>query len=98
MTLLHTKGLKIDGQELWDGEHAPSKMHELHVWMPVDIPENVALNEEYDRDRIIQIHQNLNLSRTAELTNASAKYLKQLVLIGWVMVALLFLIFLSGAS
>ena len=49
MTILHTKGLKIDGQELWDGEHALSKMHELHVWMPVDIPENVALNEEYDR-------------------------------------------------
>ena len=54
--------------------------------------------EDYDRDRVIQVHQNLNLSRTAELTNASAKYLKQLVIIGWVMVALLLLILISGAS
>ena len=98
MTILHSKGLKIDGQELWDEGHAPSNMHESHVWMPTNKIDERPREEDYDRDRVIQVHQNLNLSRTAELTNASAKYLKQLVIIGWVMVALLLLILISGAS
>lgn len=98
MTILNSKGIKIDGQELWDGEYAPTKMHETHVWLPVSNLEDVPKDEIYDRNRVIQVHQNLNLARTAELTNASAKYLKQLVKIGWILVALLFLILISGAS
>ena len=32
MTILSSTGASIDGQKLWDADHAPSNMHELNVW------------------------------------------------------------------
>ena len=86
MTILSSRGLKIAGEKLWEAEHAPSKMHELHVWKPDLEPE-----DPQQRDRIIQVHQNLNLARIAELANASAKSLSHLVTLGWLIVVLLIL-------
>ena len=86
MTILSSKGASIDGQKLWDAEHAPTNMHELHVWAP-----DLDADDPDQRDRIIQVHQNLNLARLAELSNAQLKAQNHLILIGWIIVTLLLL-------
>ena len=91
MTILFSTGASIDGQKLWDADHAPSNMHELNVW-GVDLD----ADDPDQRDRIIQVYQNLNLARLAELSNAQLKAQKRLIMIGWIVVVLLLISILTS--
>lgn len=90
--MFQSKGI----MSLWDKDHSPNYMHETYVWKPIsDIEEKETSTDEYDRDRVIQVHQNLNLARIAELSNSIAKSLRALVILGWLSLAVLILILLT---
>ena len=90
--------------KLWtEGFNDPYDVHEKTVAINDEEWENrftewTPEQWEYLPKRQVQIHQNLNLSRIAMLSLDKVRYLRQLTIIGWIIVALLFLIFISGAS